>query len=219
MTVTGVRPSGGDPPAVLTITLAAPGDASSYMVRLVATGSSLPYPGLDPRQAAATFTFTAGCPGEADCLPAGCPPPVFAEAALDYLAKDYESFRQLLLDRFTLLVPQWTERHVPDLWVTLVELLAYAGDQLSYRQDAVATEAYLDTARQRVSVRRHVRLVDYPMHDGCNARAWVCVQGQRGPAGTCGAGPVRRGRSARAARPRPRGQPAGRCAGRLLPGL
>jgi hypothetical protein len=60
--------------------------------------------------------------------------------------------------------------------MTLVELLAYAGDQLSYRQDAVATEAYLDTARQRVSVRRHVRLVDYAMHDGCNARAWVCVQ-------------------------------------------
>ena len=176
VTVTGVRPAGGDPPAVLTITLAAPGDTSSYTLRLVATGSGLPYPGLDPRQAAATFTFTAGCPGETDCLPAGCPPPAFAEPALDYLAKDYESFRQLLLDRFTLVAPQWTERHVPDLWVTLVELLAYAGDQLSYRQDAVATEAYLDTARQRVSVRRHVLLVDYPMHDGCNARVWICVE-------------------------------------------
>ena len=50
--------------------------------------------------------------------------------------------------------------------VALVELLAYAGDQLSYYQDAVATEAYLGTARRRVSVRRHARLVDYPMHDG-----------------------------------------------------
>ena len=145
-------------------------------MRLTATGSDLPYTGLDPRQAAATFTFTAGCPGEADCLPAPCPPPGFAEPALDYLAKDYASFRQLLLDRLTLLTPQWTERHVPDLGVTLVELLAYAGDQLSYQQDAVATEAYLDTARQRVSVRRHVRLIDYPMHDGCNARVWVCLQ-------------------------------------------
>jgi len=176
VTVTGVRPGDGDPPAALLVTLAAPGDASTYTLRLVATGTDQPYPGVDPRQAAVTFTFTAGCPVDADCLPAPCPPPRFPEPELDYLAKDYTSFRRLLLDRLTLLAPQWTERHIPDLGVTLAELLAYAGDQLSYRQDAVATEAYLDTARQRVSVRRHVRLVDYAMHDGCNARAWVCVQ-------------------------------------------
>ena len=45
--------------------------------------------------------------------------------------------------------------------MALVELLAYAADNLSYRQDAIANEAYLATARQRVSVRRHARLVDY----------------------------------------------------------
>ena len=37
----------------------------------------------------------------------------------------------------------------------------------------MATEAYLATARRRISVRRHARLVDYRMHEGCNARAWV----------------------------------------------
>ena len=66
---------------------------------------------------------------------------------------------------------------IQPIWASaLVELLAYAGDHLSYQQDAVATEAYLGTARRRVSVRRHARLVDYAMHDGCNARAWVQVQ-------------------------------------------
>ncbi len=93
-----------------------------------------------------------------------------------YLAKDYASFRQLILDRLALLMPDWQERHVPDIGLALVELLAYAGDQLSYYQDAVATEAYLDTARQRVSVRRHARLVDYHLGEGCNARAWVCLE-------------------------------------------
>jgi predicted phage baseplate assembly protein len=73
-------------------------------------------------------------------------------------------------------MPDWQERHVPDLGITLVELLAYTGDYLSYYQDAVATEAYLDTARQRISVRRHARLVDYRMHEGCNARAWLCLE-------------------------------------------
>jgi hypothetical protein len=73
-------------------------------------------------------------------------------------------------------MPEWRERHVPDIGITLVEVLAYVGDHLSYFQDAVATEAYLDTARQRTSVRRHARLVDYRMHEGCNARAWVFLE-------------------------------------------
>ena len=34
----------------------------------------------------------------------------------------------------------------------------------------------------RVSVRRHARLVDYALHDGCNARAWVHVAGDVRPA-------------------------------------
>ena len=48
-----------------------------------------------------------------------------------------------------------------DLGVALAELIAYVGDHLSYRQDAVATEAYLETARSRISLRRHALLVDY----------------------------------------------------------
>ncbi len=60
-----------------------------------------------------------------------------------------------MLDRLTQLVPGWRERSAADLGVTLVELLAYVGDQLSYWQDAVATEAYLETARRRTSLRRH----------------------------------------------------------------
>ncbi len=72
-------------------------------------------------------------------------------------------------------MPGWTETHLPDIGVMLVDLLAYVGDQLSYYQDAVATEAYLGTARQRISLRRHARLVDYRVHEGCNARAWVTI--------------------------------------------
>ncbi len=95
---------------------------------------------------------------------------------IDYLAKDYASFRRLLLDRLAQLIPDWKEQHIPDIGILLVELMAYVGDHLSYYQDAVATEAYLGTARQRTSVRRHARLLDYPMHEGCNARAFVCVE-------------------------------------------
>ena len=95
---------------------------------------------------------------------------------IDYLAKDYASFRQLMLDRISVLSPSWQEQNPADIGIVLVELLACTGDYLSYQQDAVATEAYLGTARRRVSVRRHARLVDYRVKDGANARVWVDVQ-------------------------------------------
>jgi hypothetical protein len=73
-------------------------------------------------------------------------------------------------------MPEWQERNAADFGVAVVEMLAFVGDYLSYQQDAVATESYLGTARRRVSVRRHARLVDYHMHDGSNARVWVQVR-------------------------------------------
>jgi predicted phage baseplate assembly protein len=154
-----------------------PGGFGTYTLRVVQDGGDAPLAGFDPRYASIDFSFKAACPSDEDCLAdCDCPPPAFDEPAISYLAKDYESFRQLMLDRLALIMPAWRERHVPDLAITLVELLAYLGDELSYFQDAVGTEAYLNTARRRVSVRRHVRLVDYRMHEGCNARAWVCVE-------------------------------------------
>ncbi len=80
-----------------------------------------------------------------------------------------------MLDRLAVTLPGWQEESPADVGVALVELLAYAGDHLSYYQDAVATEAYLDTARKRTSVRRHALLLDYQMHAGCNARVWACL--------------------------------------------
>ncbi|MCK6554646.1 putative baseplate assembly protein [Candidatus Binatia bacterium] len=168
----------------LCITLDRAGDFSPYTLSLVQTRTGSegqrildPYPEFDQRYYRVQFSFKVDCPSDLDCkVEPVCPPPERTEPDISYLAKDYASFRQLILDRLALIMPEWQERHVPDLGIALVELLAYAGDQLSYDQDAVATEAYLDTARQRVSVRRHVRLIDYPMHDGCNSRAWVCIK-------------------------------------------
>lgn len=157
------------------------GDFSSYTLRIVETDvrgrpGTEPFHGFDPRYASIEFSFKAQCPTDVDCNSLEvCPPDIVPEPEISYLAKDYESFRRLILDRLALVIPEWRERHVPDVTIALVESLAYVGDYLSYYQDAVATEAYLGTARRRISVRRHVRLVDYPMHEGCNARAWVAV--------------------------------------------
>jgi len=158
------------------------GDWSTYTLCFVELDehdlpTDQPLKSLDPRYACVNFSFRIDCPAEIDCKPDdACPPPAYPQPAISYLAKDYATFRQLILDRLALLMPDWRERHVPDAGIAIVELLAYVGDYLSYYQDAVATEAYLDTARQRISVRRHARLVDYRMHDGCNARAFLFLQ-------------------------------------------
>jgi hypothetical protein len=170
----------------MTITVDKEGDFSTYTLCLIEVDengrpSGRPHPDFDPRYACLDFNFRLDCPTALDCKTEPvCPPPAWEEPEISYLAKDYASFRRLILDRLALIMPDWQERHVPDIGITLVEILAYAGDYLSYYQDAVATEAYLGTARQRISVRRHARLVDYQMHEGCNARAFLHVATKAG---------------------------------------
>ncbi len=130
---------------------------------------------IDPFFARATFTISVDAPLDV-AFPEANGRVGKSEVEINYLAKDDASFRRLMLDHLSLLVPEWKERHPADFGIALVELLAYAGDYLSYYQDAVATEAYLGTARRRISVRRHARLLDYDVHDGCNARVWVHFQ-------------------------------------------
>jgi len=158
------------------------GDFSKYKLRLITSPTDLKPPtGFDPQLSAVEFFFKAGCPSEFDCkAETVCPPEKLTEPEINYLAKDYASFRRLMLDRMSVIMPDWKERNPADLQIALVELLAYVGDYLSYYQDAVATEAYLGTARRRVSVRRHARLLDYFVHDGCNARALVCFEVKKG---------------------------------------
>jgi hypothetical protein len=168
--------AGIDLPALtLVVRTDSEGDYSTYTLSIVASsGSVQPPAGFDPILSAVQFSFKIECPNDFDCAPALiCPPEVPTRPDIDYLAKDYQGLRRLMLDRLSLLSPGWTERSPADLGVALVELLAYAADNLSYRQDSVANEAYLATARQRRSVRRHALLVDYAMHEGCNARAFV----------------------------------------------
>lgn len=166
-----------EPDHVLVVRTAERGDFSTYTLALVLAGSGEPLTGFDPELSSVALQFKVECPTDFDCAPADdCPPPPAGDRPqIDYLAKDYTGFRRVMFERLSQLSPSWSERSSADIGVTLVEVLAYAADELSWRQDAVATEAYLGTARSRVSLRRHARLVDYRVHEGCSARALVRV--------------------------------------------
>lgn len=176
--ITGIHITGlaiersGDPDRddCLRVRLDREGDFSTYQLCIIGVD------GFDPRYCCVDVSFRLDCPSDLDCgLEQPCDDDTGPEPEISYLAKDYASFRRLMLDRLAVTMPDWRERHEADVGITLVELLAYAGDHLSYYQDAVATEAYLQTARRRISVRRHARLVDYFLHEGLNSRGWVTV--------------------------------------------
>jgi hypothetical protein len=164
-----------NPNRILVVRTDQPGDFSDYELFIRASaGSDNPPANFDLILSQIHFNFKVECPTDLDCEPVDeCPPETLPSPRINYLAKDYASFRQLMLDRLAVTMPDWTERNPVDFGIAMVELMAYAGDYLSYYQDAVGTEAYLDTARQRASVRRHAKLLDYHMHEGVNSRAWV----------------------------------------------
>ncbi|MFJ8579373.1 putative baseplate assembly protein [Micromonospora sp. NPDC093277] len=169
-------PDGAVRGRVLVVRTSTSGDWSTYLLRLLGDGRTGVPAGFDPPLSEVTFTFTVDCPSDLDC----CPPEQEAAAAvsstvLDYLARDYDALRTRLLDRLSTLVPGWTDRGAADPAVMLIELFASLGDRLASWQDAVAVEAYLGTARQRTSVRRHARLLGYRVHEGCSARAWLAL--------------------------------------------
>jgi hypothetical protein len=141
---------------LLTLHTLSDGDFSEYRLTIVA-------PALDVMLNSTTFSFKATCPSDFDCAPPPhqCPPDDTDVPPIDYLAKDYQSFRQALLEFSALRYPQWVERSEADLGLMVAELISAVGDEFSYFQDRVAAEGSLPTATQRRSLVSLARLVDY----------------------------------------------------------
>jgi hypothetical protein len=79
-------------------------------------------------------------------------------------------------------VPGWKSTSEADLDQVLIDLFAAAGDELSDYQDRVMNEAYLGSARKRVSIARHARLVDYHVNQGNQSSTCLAVMLDAGAA-------------------------------------
>jgi hypothetical protein len=172
---TGVQPATKDDPLTVTVQLSGSGDFAPYTLTLSRSAADPDPPaGIDPMFNQAVFSFKAGCPAIVDCRQSQCcPSDLPTPPDIHYLARDYNGLRQAMIDRLSTLVSGWSETHEADPGITLVEALAFAADRISYLQDSVNTEAYIGTARSRISLRRHARLVDYQIGEGANARALI----------------------------------------------
>lgn len=144
----------------------------------------LPVPAtpFDPLRTWLPVRLRPECDDGASWLPADEPPPAPVPSPVhDYLARDWLALRTALIE--------FIQREYPDADVSpadpdiaVAELFAHVGDVLHYRLDRTATEAYLESARLRTSVRRHVRLVDYRLGEAVSATTHVLVQPAAGGA-------------------------------------
>ena len=164
--VTGV--ARGPEKTILTLSVAPVGDHSRYTLMILQRD-------MDPLFAEIDFRFRPGCYNH--CPPEWAPPrkPV-RDPPIDYLARDYDSFKHTLISRMMERVPGWRATSEADLDMVLLELFAHAADELSDFQDRIMNEAYLGTARKRVSLARHARLMDYHIHQGNQASTWLALR-------------------------------------------
>ena len=152
------------------------GDFSDYTLTI--TGAP-----LDLMFNSTTFSFKVLCPSDFDCAPAPlyCPPDDTPLPPIDYLAKDFLSFKQALTDFSALRYPAWQERAEADFGMMFLEALSAIADELSYLQDRVAAEATLQTATQRRSLVSLARLVDYEPVPALSATTIIQCNVQHGP--------------------------------------
>jgi hypothetical protein len=177
--VTGVAK--GTDPDVIVLTVGVVGDYSTYTLWLE-------YDEIDPVFSSLPFRFRPGC-FTTDCEPGWCAPDEPGPApAIDYLARDYDSFKHTLIAAMMARVPGWRPTSEADLDETLIELLSVRGDELADLQDRIMAEATLATSRKRVSLARHGRLMDYHIHQGSQASTWLMLTVANGVNGDVPAG-------------------------------
>ena len=176
--VTGVtEPDPPDPDqAILVLTVSSVGDYSTYALSI----DTRDHGGIhfDPVFSEIEFKFRPRC-FSIDCAPEWEPAPSpKANPVIDYMAKDFDSFRHTMISAMMKRVPGWQPTSEADLDQVLLEVFSGAADELSDYQDRVMNEAYLLTARKRVSLARHARLMDYHIHQGNQASTWLVLRFQ-----------------------------------------
>ncbi|MCC2868867.1 MAG: putative baseplate assembly protein [Candidatus Accumulibacter phosphatis] len=171
-----VLPGAGN---TLRLQIAPVGDYSTYLLSTTSVGLGAPDNALplamDPLLNALPFKFRPGC-FNLNCTPMEKGRPAPTEPEIDYLARDYDSFRHVLIAAMMRRVPGWSPSSEADLDQVLIDLVAADADEQADYHDRVMNERALATARKRVSLARHARLLDYHIHQGNQASTWLALE-------------------------------------------
>ena len=84
---------------------------------------------------------------------------------LDFSTKDYEGFRNSMIEMLKVKIPEYSDFSQSDAGIVLIELLAYNLDLLSFYNDKVANELFLETAMERESVSKLANMLGYKLRE------------------------------------------------------
>ncbi len=96
-------------------------------------------------------------------------------STFDYTNRDYTSIRNDLLNRASVVFPEWTSRDSSDFGMLFVDLVSYMGDILHYYVDQAARESFLETATRRSSLLAIASLLDYIPHGRTSAQTTITL--------------------------------------------
>lgn len=83
----------------------------------------------------------------------------------DFSTRDYEGFRNSMIEMLKVKIPEYSDFSQSDVGIVLIELLAYNLDLLSFYNDKVANELFLETAMERGSVARLSSMLGYKLRE------------------------------------------------------
>ena len=165
--------------ARLTLTILAHEDGGFQTYRLDATDTPADAgpSRIDPFSASLEFSFKQSCPSPFDCKPdCACPPNPLDDYPVDYLARDFESYRTALSafarDRY----PDWELDTPADFGAMVAEMLSALGDEFAFIQDGIQREGYIETLRDRRSFSQLARLLDYRLEPAQSASGLVVMR-------------------------------------------
>lgn len=112
-----------------------------------------------------------------------------ALSAVAYRVGTYATFRETMLNAIATFpdepeewrqqakaqLQSWTARASDDYGIALLEMWAYLADVLTFYQERIANEAYLNTAVFRESVLRLANMLDYSPANGMAASAYLAL--------------------------------------------
>lgn len=81
--------------------------------------------------------------------------------SIDYTSRDYEGFKQAMLNELGITMPEYTDKSETDAGVVIIENLAKCLDILSFYLDVVANETLLPTCRRRNNANKWCNILSY----------------------------------------------------------
>jgi len=105
-------------------------------------------------------------------------------SALTYRVGDYASFRSRLLSHLSQDLPGLKTRDPDDAAIALLDAWAVVADVLTFYQERIANEGYLNTATERQSIIELGRLIGYELKPGVAASTYLAFTLENKPAGS-----------------------------------